>query len=59
MDSLVLDTVEANLERRRTWRGGGHGWGGGMKLLEVKVEAGMVGGEGGVVEEFSDILFRI
>ena len=36
---------------RRTWRG--------MKLLDVKVEAGWVGGEGGVVRKLSDILFRI
>ena len=30
-----------------------------MKLLEVKVEAGWIGGEGGVVGEFSDILLRV
>ena len=50
---MVIDTVE------RTWRGGGHGWGGGMKLLKVKVEADWIGGEGGVVGEFSDILLRV
>ena len=30
-----------------------------MKLLEAKMEAGWVEGEGGVVREFSDIIFRI
>ena len=47
---------------RRIWRGGEHGWGGSMKLLEMKVEAGWVGGEVGLWEnllifslEFSDI----
>ena len=59
MNLLVIDTVEADMERRRTWRGSGHGWGGGMKLQEVKVEAGWVGGESGVAGEFSDILLRV
>ena len=49
----------ADMEGQWTWMGGGHGWGGGMKFLEVKVEAGQVGGEGGVVGEFSDIFFRV
>ena len=47
------------MEGRWTWMGSGHRWGSGMKLLEVKVEAGWVGGEGGVVGEFSDIPVQV